>query len=560
MTVNSDVTRRGFLRGGLALGAGGLALPALLDACGSAISTQGTANNVKLPTYMAPKIPAAQFPGDTAGVQNIYYQLPSTLTQSVKGTPGNGGTVTALTLTYNTPPSPMSQNAFWQELNKRLGVTYQPTLVAAADFAEKMATTMASSSLPDFMLIFGGVSQYGAVPNEVEFFQSKCTDLTPYLSGDAAKQYPNLAALSDFAWKSSVYDSKIYAIPIPEGVWWEGMFILQDLADQAGISQPKNSTEFKQVMTEINAPKQGRWAIGGQTGFSYNLNFFFQMFGVPNFWAVDKNGKFTANLETPQAQEAVAYMRTLHEAGLFHPQAESMTTVQCKDAFYAAQICSYQDGFGAYTGLQTNTTTTSGHTVGVIVPPGHSGGRGQYYFGSGVFAVTAIPKTSKSRVEELLRIADYFAAPFGSEEYLFLNYGISGVDYNPDAHGNPILTKQGQSEVNPNGVETNFITTALPATYTPGQQTYAKNIYASEKVLAPIGTTNPTIGFYSPTNATQGSTLNTNLNDGAASVIAGREPISYWKTVVEQWRSQGGSQIRKEYEQAYQKAHKGGRA
>lgn len=557
--MNSHLTRRGFLRGGLALGAGGVALPTLLDACGSSQATTGSANKVTLPAYVAPKVPAPQFAGDAAGVENAYWQTPSNLVQSVHATPGSGGTVTSLTITYNTPPSPMSQNAYWQELNKRLGVTYQPTIVAASDFPEKMATTMASSSLPDFMLIYGGISQYGAVPNEVQFFQSKCTDLTPYLSGDAVKEYPNLAALSDFSWKSTVYNGHIYALPIPEGVWWEGMFFLQDLADQAGISHPKNADEFKRLMTALNRPKEGRWAMGGQTGFSYNLNFFFQMFGVPNYWKVDKSGKFTASLETEGAREAVAYVRSLNQAGLFHPQAASMTTVQAKDAFYAAQICSYQDGFGAYTGLQTNTAQTSGHTVGVFVPPAHNGGRSEYYFGVGTFAVTAIPKASSSRVKELLRIANYFAAPFGSEENMFLRYGINGVDYTLDTQGNPVVTSRGKSEVNPNGLSTGFITAALPATFTPGQEAYAKAIYQSEKALAPIGVSNPTIGLYSPTNATHGSTLNTNFNDGASSIIAGREPMSYWKTVVQQWRSQGGDQIRKEYQQAYAKS-KGGKS
>ena len=548
--MNHHLTRRGFLRGGLALGVGGAALPALVEACSSAQTATGSANTVTLPTYIAPKIPTPQLAGDTAGVQNTYWQTPTNLVQSVHGTPGNGGTVTSLTITYNTPASPMSQNAYWQELNKRLGVTYQPTVVAASDYPDKMATTMASSSFPDFMLIYGGISQYGAVPNEVQFFRYKCTDLTPYLSGSAAKAYPNLAALNDFSWKSTVYDGRIYGLPIPEGVWWEGMFILQDLADQAGISKPKNADEFKRLMTELNRPKEGRWAMSGQRGFSFNLNFFFQMFGVPNYWAVDKSGKFTANLETEAAQEAVAYVRSLHQAGLFHPQAESMTTVQCKDAFNAAQICSYQDGFGAYTGLQTSTAQTSGHKVGVFVPPAHNGGRSEYYFGVGSFAITAIPKASRSRVEELLRIADYFAAPFGSEEAFFLSYGISGVDYNRDAQGNPVQTARGRSEA---GLSTGFITSAFPTTFTPGQEAYAKAVYQSQKQLVPIGVSNPTIGLYSPTNATHGSTLNTNFNDGVSSIIAGREPMSYWRTVVQEWRSHGGNQIRREYEQAYAK-------
>lgn len=553
--MSSQVTRRGFLRGGLALGVGGTALPALLDACGSAASTAGSAGAAALPTYVAPKVPAAQLPGNTAGVQNCYWQMPSNLVQTVKSPPGNGGTVTSMQITYNSPPTPVSQNAYWQELNKRLGVNYQPSIVSASDYPDKMATTMASNDLPDLLMLFTSPAHVlSAVPGVGQFLQYKCEDLTPYLSGDAVKAYPNLAALGDVNWNACAYNGRIYTLPTPQGAWWEGMFILQDLADQAGISQPKSADEFKRLMTELNRPKQGRWAMGGQTGFSYNLNFFFSMFGVPNHWAVDKSGKFTADLETEAAKEAVAYVRDLYQAGLFHPQAGSMTTVQAKDAFYAAQICSYQDGFGAYTGLQTNTASTSGHTVGVVVPPGHNGGPGKFYFATPSWANTCIPKASRSKVEELLRIANYFAAPFGSEEYLFLNYGVEGIDYTRDAQGNPIQTTKGKNEVN---LAVNFVAEPQGVVFTPGQPNYAKAVYNSEKALVRIGIPNPTADLFSPTFARAGSTLLTNLNDGASAIIAGREPLSYWKTVVDQWRSQGGNQIRKEYQQAYAKT-KGG--
>ena len=43
---------------------------------------------------------------------------------------------------------------------------------------------MASNDLPDIMHIFFG---YSVAPNLPGFFKSKCADLTPYLSGDAAK-------------------------------------------------------------------------------------------------------------------------------------------------------------------------------------------------------------------------------------------------------------------------------------------------------------------------------------------------------------------------------------
>ena len=551
--MEGSLTRRTFLRSGIGVGLGGAALPGLLGACVTAQTSSTAGRAVKLPTYVAPKLPPPQLAGDTAGVQNAYWQMPAKLVRSVEGRPGTGGSVTSLTLTYSTPPTPYSENAYWKELNNRLGVNYQPTIVGASDFPEKMATAMASNQLPDFMLLYGGVSQYGAIPHVIEFMEAKCEDLTPYLSGDAVKAYPNLAALGDFAWSSTVYNGRIYALPIPSGVFWNCLFILQDLADQVGISQPKNADEFERLMTQLNRPKDGRWALGAQVGFSYNLNFFFQMFGVPNGWSVDKSGHFTGNVETAGAQEAIAFMRKLYQAGLFHPQAGSMTTVQAKNAFYAAQICAYQDGFGAYYGNQTNVAQTSGHSVSVVVPPSHNGGRRQYNLGIGTFAITTIPKASRSRVEELLRIANYLAAPFGSEENFFLGNGLEGIDFTKDAQGNPVQTPRGQSEVQ---LALGFITSPQSAVFTPRGSKYAKAIHDSEKALVSIGVANPTVGLYSPTNARVGSTLMHTFNDGASAIISGRAPMSSWKNVVQDWRSQGGDQIRKEYEQAYGKSKK----
>ena len=52
--------------------------------------------------------------------------------------------------------------------------------------------------------------------NAAEFLDSQCADLTPYLSGDAVKEYPNLAAIPTFAWKNSgcAYNGKIYMWPV----------------------------------------------------------------------------------------------------------------------------------------------------------------------------------------------------------------------------------------------------------------------------------------------------------------------------------------------------------
>jgi len=118
------------------------------------------------------------------------------------GGSGMGGTITALSNAYNPPATPFDQNQAWQEINKQLNATVQFNVVAPADYPAKMGTTMAGNDLPDLMLFPGGLNvtlAQSGTANLPQFLQDKCADLTPYLAGDAIKDYPFLAAIPTFA-------------------------------------------------------------------------------------------------------------------------------------------------------------------------------------------------------------------------------------------------------------------------------------------------------------------------------------------------------------------------
>ena len=66
-------------------------------------------------------------------------------------------------------------------------------------FGTKLQVTIAGGELPDLFFIIAdpGIT---LVP---EFFNAKVADLTPHLSGDAVKDYPNLAAIPTRASRGS---------------------------------------------------------------------------------------------------------------------------------------------------------------------------------------------------------------------------------------------------------------------------------------------------------------------------------------------------------------------
>ena len=74
------------------------------------------------------------------------------------------------------------------------------------------------------------------------------------------------------------------------------------------------------------------------------------------------------------------------------------------------------------------------------------GGKLVHYLAPGFQATTALKKASADRIQELLRICNWLAAPFGSQEDLLLSYGVADTDYTLDPNGNPIPTSRGVSD------------------------------------------------------------------------------------------------------------------
>ena len=113
--------------------------------------------------------------------------------KATSGTPGTGSTVNVVIPAYFPSPTLRDQNPTWQAVNKALNSDVNMNIIPGADYRVKFPTIMASDDLPDIMHLFFG---YTVAPNLPGFFKAKCADLTPYLAGDAAKDYPFLAAIT----------------------------------------------------------------------------------------------------------------------------------------------------------------------------------------------------------------------------------------------------------------------------------------------------------------------------------------------------------------------------
>src|SRR5215212_9780718 len=171
----SNMSRRRFVRLAAASAA---ASAATTPAAGGAATTAAAAVN-------------GVVPGGAPGVPDIYMSLPPVF-KSTSRVPGNGKTVKVTVFSSGQPTAKeKGQNKFWQELEKRLGVTWDCTIIPSSSYPEKLAVLSASGDMGDLVLV-----DLNATPDQNKLIQQGAyTDLTPYLSGDALKEFPNLAKI-----------------------------------------------------------------------------------------------------------------------------------------------------------------------------------------------------------------------------------------------------------------------------------------------------------------------------------------------------------------------------
>jgi putative aldouronate transport system substrate-binding protein len=83
---------------------------------------------------------------------------------------------------------------------------------------------------------------------------------------------------------------------------------------------------------------------------------------------------------------------------------------------------------------------------------------------------------------------------------------------------------------------------------------FVKVAHPIESAAHELAITDPSVGLYSPTNATKGASLTQGVTDGVNQILFGRAPVSSLDQLLQTWRSNGGDQIRAEYEDAFAKA------
>jgi putative aldouronate transport system substrate-binding protein len=534
-----STTRREFLA---LVGAGGLT--GLVPGCSRPASAHGVATSAAevaavLPAYrptvlVTPDIEAR------GPIPAGYLTYPGSRVRVIGEKPGRSGrSIRSMTAWWGPAPLGAGRNAFVDAVNLELGVPVNPSVQDGNAFGDKLSAILGARDVPDLLSV--PAWEIDKIPRFGDAVKALFTDLSEYLKGEAVGAYPMLASIPTTAWQYSVWGGRLAAIPYPtSGPFPLALFYRKDLSDRAGIPAPKSMDEFYAFGKAMTRPSEGVWAFGSV----FNLvQMYFKCPGVKGGWRRRAGGSLEFKYELPEYERAVEFTARLFKEGLIHPDFVETRGADAKQLFNAGRIVAYEDGLGAWLGMQREQQKI---TPGFLMQPvpvfAADGGTPLAWGGQEPFFYTFLKKgLGRERTEELLRVLNWCAAPFGSAEYELASYGVEGMHFTRAADGSPVPTDLGSKEV---AEQFRLIGGRAPVEVaTADVPHYMEDMLAYEQRTLPYLEDDIFTGIKITLPANYSKTI-TVTEDKLSDLLRGRRPMSDLKQIVREWRNAGGDEGR----------------
>jgi putative aldouronate transport system substrate-binding protein len=549
MTPNaaSGPSRRKFLAStavATAAVAGGMPL---LSACGGSDggsrdgTTSGKDAKKLLPAYVASNVVTPDIPSKNGSAVGFTGKLAlADLKTSVPEKLGKGGSVTVMSPFWGSPPK--EDNAYYKAMNELIGVDVVWQNQDGNTYDQKLGAVLASSEVPDVVVV-PGWNMTGKIPSAII---GKFADLGPYLSGDAVKEYPNLAAIPTDAWQRSIFGGKLRGLPMPSS-YVSGIVPLyrQDIFEEEGYEVPRSCDEFMALAKEATNARAKRWACLDMKWTAFNA------FGVlsGNEKSLGWNqvdGKLVYRIETDEYLEALEWTRKLFAAGVVHPDAKlgKSNATDPGPKFAAGEFLIYnQDTSQWWSRTAEQATQNPEFKIWGMDFFGHDGGEPTLWAQNpaSIFAFVS-KKASKSVIRDVLAVANVTAAPYGTKEYMATNYGVEGTHYTVK-DGVPTKTDRGNIDV-----MNAYVMVASPAATIahPDFPEVARGQVEWQQRMGAF-TKKPTFYGMQITEPARYTNLSNDFEQLEDDIVRGRKKVGDMQQAVSDWKSKGGDKLRDWY-------------
>lgn len=520
---------------------GASAIALILSGCSGGGSTAVTAENQGavpddvLPSYIPVDLVEPDLPGVNGSLPG-FLTTPDPLVAAFDEAPGSGGSYTAMTPLWGTIP-PTEGNQYFDAVSEAMGTEITFQISDGNTYGDKLAAVLASPrDLADWVTI----PTWNNPPRFGQAVETVFQDLGPYLSGDNIKKYPYLANIPTESWKACAWNGKIYGLPQPQDIGAGNWAVYRsDLVDDSDL--PTNADELIDFVVENT--RDGHWGTNDLATTAA------MMFSVPTMWSVGEDDKLVHRIETPEYRASLEWMAELYESGAVHPDAVADNGGDSGQRFESGQVMVNSTGMGYWAeALTRNRATDPDFDIDALPFFAADGGEPVIWKAPGASICSYLKKTDDdAQIEELLSAANFMAAPFGTEEFQLVNYGVEGLHYELGEDGVPVATALAQTEVQPTYV---FLVAPPVVNAKVSLPDYVERYGAwtarnAEFVQEPL--------FYGQ-NITEPANLASFANpftDLEKDIARGRKSMADYESELETWRQQGGDRLREFYQEIY---------
>lgn len=525
------------------IGGGGV-----VGGCSRKAKSTGAAENAKQSAEVLPKLIPKRFitpdiPGE-GPIPDGYLKYPTELVRAFTKKPGSSGKpITSMNAWWGaTPPGP-DRNSYLQAVNAELGVPIHPSSQDGNTYGPKLSAILGARDVPD--ILSAPNWEVDKIPRFSQAVKALFEDLTDYLRGDAVSAYPMLATLPTGAWQYSVWAGRLAAIPFPtDGPFPWALFYRKDLTDKAGVEVPKTIDELYQFGKKMTNTDKGVWAFGNIFDMVQML---FKCSHPYTGWRKKPGGGLENKLETKEYRQALEFTARLYKEGFVHPDIIATNGADSKTLFNGGKMIMTQDGMGVWRGTQSEQSkVTPGFNIQPLPIFSAVGGDPIAWCEERPIFYTFIKKgLGKERVEEILRVLDWCACPFGTVENQLRQYGVEGKHFTRGPDGSPMPTDLSHKEIAEQygmlgGRVPSTVGTADVPNFVKDSLTYLRETY---KFKEP----NPFEGIKLEFPANYAKIIQI-TQDKTNDVVRGRRPLGDLDQIVKEWRATGGDEGRAFFE------------
>ncbi|GGM07847.1 MULTISPECIES: extracellular solute-binding protein [Micromonospora] len=518
-----------------------------LAGCSKEVGSQGSATKADaikavLPAYQPAELLKPDIPGE-GSIPSGYLKYPTDLVDAVTEQPiRSGQPIRAISPWWGPTPPANDRNAYMQAINAKLGGEMVVSVQDGNTFADKLSALLGARDVPDLLSVPNW--EVDKIARFSDATKALFEDLTDHLQGDKAAAYPYLAALPTSSWEYCVWGGRLYAAPFPpDGPFAWLLFQRKDLVDAAGLGTPTSIDELYEFGKKATNADRGVWAFG--TVFDMVQQFH----GCHQTWRKKPDGGLEHKYETAEFTAALEFTARLFAEGLVHPDTVASKGADEKQLFNGGKILMFQDGAGAWEGMQgEQSKVTPGYTM-QPVPLFGVGGKDPVVWGKDipVFYTFVKKGLGTERVQELLRVMNWCAAPFGSREFELREYGVQGTHFTRGADGTPASTEQFRKEF---AGQVNGLAGRPPVKIRRSDApTYVQEYIEYHKKFIGLRETDLFAGIKLELPANWSKQLQP-TDDKIRDILRGRRPLTDMAQVTKEFLSGGGEEGRAFHEKA----------